>query len=49
MEILQILHFVFMGGLGAFLSVLIWTKEFKEIYSFGWNYEEWRGVWAGVG
>jgi uncharacterized membrane protein YeaQ/YmgE (transglycosylase-associated protein family) len=23
-----------MGGLGAFLSVLIWAKELKEVYSF---------------
>jgi len=30
----QILHFIGMGALGAFLAVLVWAKEVKELYSF---------------
>jgi ABC-type uncharacterized transport system permease subunit len=30
----QILHFIGMGAIGAFLAVLVWAKEAKELYSF---------------
>jgi uncharacterized membrane protein YeaQ/YmgE (transglycosylase-associated protein family) len=34
MSALEILHFVLMGGIGGFLSVIIWAKEAKELYTF---------------
>jgi uncharacterized membrane protein YeaQ/YmgE (transglycosylase-associated protein family) len=30
----QILHFIGMGAIGAFLAILVWAKEAKELYSF---------------
>jgi len=34
MVILQILHFIFMSFLGAFLYVLVWAKNWNDIKTF---------------
>jgi uncharacterized membrane protein YeaQ/YmgE (transglycosylase-associated protein family) len=34
MTIFEIIHFVLLGGLGAFLSDLIWAEKVQDLYSF---------------
>jgi len=40
----QLLHFVFMGFLGAFLYVLVWSKSAKDLC----NYESLRTLIVGT-
>jgi uncharacterized membrane protein YeaQ/YmgE (transglycosylase-associated protein family) len=34
MTIFEIIHFILLGGLGAFLSDLIWAEKLQDLYSF---------------
>jgi uncharacterized membrane protein YeaQ/YmgE (transglycosylase-associated protein family) len=34
MTILEIIHFILLSGLGAFLSDLIWAEKVQDLYNF---------------